>query len=88
MPTARIPRHHRDKRRRNPPRRLHNKTSRHQFAPEVLPSPNLAQTLRASRDENSIQLPLGSEPNMMLTSGMLRRSSSDDTATPATVLLP
>jgi polysaccharide biosynthesis/export protein len=46
--------------------------------PEVMPSPNLAQTLRASRDENSIQLPLGSEPNMMLTSGMLRRSGSDE----------
>jgi polysaccharide export outer membrane protein len=42
--------------------------------PDFSPSTNLAQTLRASRDENSIQLPLGSEPNLMLASGMNRRS--------------
>jgi protein involved in polysaccharide export with SLBB domain len=42
--------------------------------PDFSPSTNLAQTLRASRDENSIQLPLGSEPNLMLTSGLNRRS--------------
>jgi polysaccharide biosynthesis/export protein len=42
--------------------------------PELAPSMNLAQTLRASRDDSSVSLPLGSEPNLMLTSGMTRRS--------------
>jgi polysaccharide export outer membrane protein len=42
--------------------------------PEMAPSTNLGQTLRTSRDESSFYLPLGSEPNLMLTSGLTHRT--------------
>jgi polysaccharide biosynthesis/export protein len=51
--------------------------------PELPPMSSLGQTLRASREENSSSLPLGSEPSLMLTSGLSRRS--DDTATNSTI---